>query len=159
MGMDFSHTGGSSSYPRFNEMMESLAKDLGIKYRGITDDYKGEMERSKSFDSMYGTTQEYIWNYKDKLTWRFEYPEYTPDSIIHFFEDPYGEVLKFNNTETGEILGYIEAKLPPEVCYYIRWEYEVTEKERNILNKYNYTQILDELTCCIKCDEAWDINR
>ena len=158
MGMDFPNIGSSASYSRFNEMMKSLAKDLGIRYRGITDDYQNEIGRSKSFDSMYGIRQEYIWNYKDKLSWRFEYPEYTPDSIIHFFEDPYGEVFEFNRVETGEILGYIEAKIAPEICYYLRWESEASEKELDILDKCSYTQILDELICCVRSDEAWDID-
>lgn len=93
MGMDYRYA-GSASYPRFEEELRLVAKELGCAETG----YLGELEQASGrkplgywFGCMYNS---------DKRRAKFDVPDSLPESVAKWLNDPYDER---SPEETAEI--------------------------------------------------------
>ncbi len=121
MGMDYQYA-GSASYPRFNSELSSVAAIFG----GIETKTATEKQLSD-----YGS--EYINSAEQSLP-RFIFPVNTNETLIRWFNDPYGD---FDEKETDII-----------------WNHIKQHEEIKQLSK----QIWDELRILTEHSEPWYIS-
>lgn len=138
MGMEYKHA-GSASYGRFHEEQVKLLKDIGVKVEVIPEE---ELNKEKSFDSMYGLENRYT----EKICYIL--PDDMPEIVKNWCSYPY---TKRDDKELSTIFEYIDGKINCVRSIHNIISNEEYEKE------HPYLQILLELTYDYLHDESWII--
>ena len=126
MGMDYSWA-GSSSYPRFDRELCAVAEVFGGKKSCYL--HKREMtEEERPLGYWFGFLSSDMSNDE-----KFIFPEGTDETLVKWFNDPYGV---FTAEETKTV-----------------WENISKHEEIKEIS----SQIWQELYMCTRFDEAWDI--